>query len=151
RPAAVDLRRKEGRGGLSLSAPVALDRLVGVEISGDAEQWRADREHSSVWVADAEIAGPELRLLDLRPAPALEGGGAPYDRLARLLGAADGVAALSGPFALPRAHAASALLLWSDAARLRKGARPFGQARDLLDQYAGSGEETHWRACEALW
>ena len=125
--------------------------LLGIEVSGDAEQWRAGREGAHVWVASGHVDGAGLQLDDLRPVQALDGEGPPFDRLLALLAATQGVAGLSGPFSLPRGQAASALLLWSDAARLRKGARPFGQARDLLAQYGMGDGESPWRACETVW
>jgi hypothetical protein len=126
-------------------------RLLGVELSGDAVQWRAARKSSSVWVASGEADGARLRLDDLKPVQSLEGEGEPFDRLAALFASTAGVAGLSAPFSLPRGKAASALLLWSDVGRLAKGGRPFGRAGDLLAQYRASEAPTPWRACEAVW
>jgi len=130
------------------------DRLIGIDFSGSADQWKLGRRNSNVWIASGRAEGAALRIDDLRPVQALAGEDSPFDRLLALLAATEGFAAIDAPFSVPRDHAASAVMLWAEVARLPLGERPFGKGGDLvalLHPQAGPLGEKLYRACEAVW
>jgi predicted nuclease with RNAse H fold len=129
-------------------------RVLGIDFSGSADQWRPGRRRSNVWIASGEGAGAELRLDDLRPVQALDGEGAPFERLVRLLAHTDAVAAIDAPFSIPRSHAASAALLWVEVGELSREGRPFGRGGDFVAGVApkaGPHGLKLYRACESAW
>jgi hypothetical protein len=128
--------------------------ILGIDFSGDAEQWKARRARSNVWIAFAETDGPRLRVDDLKPVQQLAGDGPPFERLIQLLGSTKAVAGIDASFSVPRSHARSAALLWAEAAALAEGGRPFGRGRDLvaaLEPDAGKNGVKLYRACEEIW
>jgi hypothetical protein len=130
------------------------DRLLGIDFSGSADQWKAGRRKSNVWIAFGRGEGAGLRLDDLRPVQDLDGEGAPFDRLASLLARTEGFAGIDAPFSVPRDQAASAVMLWAEVARLPRGTRPFGKGGDLvavLHPNSGPHGEKLYRACETVW
>ena len=130
-------------------------RLLGIDFSGSADEWQASRRNSSVWIAFASADGPRLRIDDLKPVQKLPGVGAPFERLRALLAAEpDATAAIAAPFSLPRRYAASAALLWAEAASLAPPGRPFGSGADLVASLAPESRPNGlrlYRACEAAW
>ena len=130
-------------------------RLLGIDFSGSPDEWKGGRRNSSVWIASGSADGPRLCIDDLRPVQKLEGQGAPFERLIALLAAEpDATAAIAAPFSLPRRYAASAALLWAEAASLAPPGRPFGSGADLIATLAPDGGPNGlklYRACEAGW
>jgi hypothetical protein len=131
-----------------------LTQLLGIDFSGSAEQWSAGRRNSNVWIAAGQPDGARLRIDELKPVQALDGAGAPFDRLLALVATAKGFAGIDAPFSLPREHAASAGMLWAQAARLPQAGRPFGRGADLLGAVLpdpGKYGRKSYRACEEVW
>ena len=129
-------------------------RLLGIDVSGSADEWKPGRRISTVWIAFARADGPRLVIEDLRPVQALEGAGAPFERLIALLAEPGAVAAIGAPFSVPRARAPSATLLWTEAASLAGPGRPFGQGSELIAALAPSAGRNGlkaYRACETGW
>lgn len=129
-------------------------QLLGVDLSGSAEEWKARRRNSSVWIATAHADAERLVVDDLRPVQALDGEGEPFERLIALLRRTEGFAAIDAPFGVPRAHAASQAVLWAQVVALPQGRRPFGRGADflrLLAPEAGRYGLKSYRQTEEVW
>ncbi|HVM99131.1 MAG TPA: DUF429 domain-containing protein [Caulobacteraceae bacterium] len=129
-------------------------QLLGIDVSGSAEKWKVGCRNPSVWIATAHVGGERLVVDDLRPVQALEGAGEPFERLLALLSAASGFAAIDAPFSLPRDQAASAPMLWAQAAHFARAGRPFGRAAEFLAQTLtepGRFGIKAYRACDEVW
>ena len=129
-------------------------QVLGINVSGSADQWSAKKRNSNVWIASGRADGARLLIDDLSPVQALAGKGEPFDRLVALLTGLDGFAAIDAPFSAPRDYAASLPVLWAQASGLPHEGRPFGRGADLVELLApdvGRHGVKVYRACEALW
>ncbi|MFI4935975.1 MAG: DUF429 domain-containing protein [Caulobacterales bacterium] len=108
-------------------------RVLGIDFSGSVEQWRPRRANSNVWLAFGRVESDRLVIDDLKPVQALEGEGAPFERLGALLRQSDLVAAIDASFSVPKVQAADAEQLWATVAALPRGRRPFAEGRKLVD------------------
>jgi len=129
-------------------------QVLGINVSGSADQWSAKKRNSNVWIAAGRVDDGRLLIDDLAPVQALVGDAEPFNRLVELLTDLDGFAAIAAPFSAPRAYAASVPVLWAQASGLPHTGRPFGRGADLVDLLApdaGRHGAKVYRACEALW
>lgn len=136
---------------------------LGIDFSGDADMWSAGCGRSNVWVATVEAVGARsargrLALVDLRRVQALPGAGAPFERLAALLGRREHAAAgIDAPCALPAAFAAGEphAALLARAAALPRDGRPFPRGEPFVHGMTGRAPPLSppkpWRATEARW
>jgi Protein of unknown function (DUF429) len=129
-------------------------QVLGINVSGSADQWSAKKRNSNVWIAAGRADESRLLIDDLTPVQALLGDAEPFNRLVELLTDLDGFAAIAAPFSAPRAYAASVPVLWAQASGLPHAGRPFGRGADLVELLApdaGRHGAKVYRACEALW
>jgi len=129
-------------------------QVLGIDVSGSADQWSAKRRNSSVWIAAGRPDGERLLIEHLTPVQGLAGDGEPFERLIELLTDTDGFAAINAPFSAPREHAASVQVLWAQVAGLPHDGRPFGRGADLVAALApghGANGFKSYRACEDVW
>lgn len=129
-------------------------RVIGIDFSGSAEQWKPRRKASNVWLAFGVIDDGRLRIEDLKPVQALEGDGSPFERLTMLLSATDAVVGIDAPFSVPKAYVSDAETLWAAVAAMPAEGRPFGKAQDLLGFLtpdAGKHGSKIYRVSEETW
>ena len=130
-------------------------RYLGIDFSGGAAPWKARCSRPSVWIAVLD----DGVLTDIRPVQALDGDGAPFDRLIGLLASGDfGAAGIDAPFSIPGAW----LPPDGHEGLLRRAGglppapdRPFPRGADLLALAAAAADldtpkplretETRWR------
>jgi predicted nuclease with RNAse H fold len=82
-------------------------RWLGIDFSGDFQQWSARRSKSNVWVARVEDSNG-LALEELTQIQSLPGDGTPFDRLVALLSKREfDAAAIDAPFSVPQEYVPS--------------------------------------------
>jgi len=132
----------------------AARRLIGIDFSGAAGQWRPRCKNPNVWLAFAAMDGARLRVDELKPVQALDGEGPPFERLVALLAHADAVVGIDASFSVPAAYAASPVDTWAKVAALPRGERPFVSGRQFVKALAPdtlpNGVKVY-RASEAYW
>jgi Protein of unknown function (DUF429) len=134
-------------------------RWLGIDFSGDNEQWKPSRAASTnVWLASLERAGESLRVFELEPVQGLPGDEPPLHRLAKLLASGTHEAAgIDAPFCIPhaymgtRTHAA----LLAAVGGLACLPRYFPQGRAFVEAVTGSppplSPPKPYRETERLW
>ena len=131
---------------------------LGIDFSGDAQQWKPGRHGGNIWVAT--LTGPEdnFILTDLRRIQELLGTGLPFHNLGTLLAqGAYRAAAIDAPFSVPASYLPagghSALLRMVD--EIPSGKRPFPDSRSFVTIVAGMPPPLRppkpLRKCEELW
>lgn len=136
--------------------------LLGIDFSGSADQWKAKRRTSSIWIAAARPYGAGIHVSALMPVQQLDGLEPPFTRLSRLLATSTGHVGIDAPFAIPRGFGPPPPALWSDLDRQSEPKRPFASGLALLRLAFGeviptSGPELkpygkkHFRATEQTW
>lgn len=129
-------------------------RYLGIDFSGGASPWKTRCSRPTVWIAVLE----DGCLKDVRPVQALDGDGAPFERLIRRLASGDYRAAgIDAPFSIPapwlppEGHQG---LLRRMSALPPAPDRPFPRGADLLGLAAAVGDLTPakpLRECELRW
>ena len=117
--------------------------FVGIDFSGDQNQWNPSNQASNVWVAEARAAGNgALSVTDLRCVQQLPGQGRPFARLAMWLSAGNfQAAAIDAPFSVPwwffrNGLAGHAALLATVNGLPLGGARDFPTGNDFIASVA---------------
>jgi hypothetical protein len=129
-------------------------RVIGIDFSGAADQWKPKRKNSNVWLAFGAADGPRLVIDELKPVQALEGEGDPFDRLVGLLAASDAVVGIDASFSVPTDFVADPAQLWATVAALPTAGRPFAKGEqlvELLTPDAGKHGTKVYRLCEEQW
>jgi hypothetical protein len=111
--------------------------FLGIDFSGNARSWRADRATSNIWVCRVSCSS-DLRpdVTELQPVQYLAGSGPPFRRLADLLAKRQfSAAAIDAPFSLPSRYVPKEgwlkLLQLVDALSV-DAERPFPGAQSLI-------------------
>lgn len=126
-------------------------RLIGIDFSGDVQQWSARRRKSNVWIAAASTGDHGAVVVDdLRTVQELPGSEHPFERLILFLASELFTAAgIDAPFSVPstyvpRTHAN----LVETVAELERDGRPFARGQQLIEalmpQFAPRGKKL-WR------
>jgi hypothetical protein len=108
--------------------------LIGVDFSGNAEQWRPQVSRPNVWVAFATSGAETVELSGLLPVQDLPGTESPFPRLQRVFKERSGsICAIDAPFSLPSQFVGEgAERLWRRIAMLPRGKRPFCRGETLV-------------------
>ncbi len=118
--------------------------FIGIDFSGDADQWRYHVSKPNVWIARlSSNAVPEV--LSLQPVQQLPGSGEPFDRLVELLAKGDFLAAgIDAPFSVPASYVPKGDWngLIETISNLPHDGRPFPRADTFLDSITGGD----WRS-----
>jgi len=113
--------------------------LLGIDFSGDADQWRPARVSSRIWLALCEQDGARVRVVRLDPIQVWSAGEAPFGWLAKFLASrAVQAAAIDAPFSLMVRSADADLSgrqLWEAVVAVPHIGRPFPRGSDLLARF----------------
>jgi len=112
--------------------------LIGVDFSGNVDQWRPTVSRPNVWVAFGTSGSETLMVSDLLPVQDLPGSEAPFPRLRRLFADRSGsICAIDAPFSLPiRFICEGAEKAWHQIAMLPREKRPFCRGDALVQALA---------------
>ena len=113
-----------------------MERVHGIDFSGNVRMWTPGCGHSNVWIATAELRANRPQLTALRQVQHLPGTSHPFDRLVTLLAAEDyRAAAIDAPFALPARHmpVGGFPIMLRDVACFEKEHRPFAKGKRLVE------------------
>jgi hypothetical protein len=131
---------------------------IGIDFSGSAEQWKAGKRNSNVWIATAAADGERrLVLKRLVRVQELPGTGDPFTRLTGFLQSAPfAAAAIDAPFSVPREYVPEGrhALLLDQVAALRAAGRPFARGQDIVDCLLPEDaprNRKYWRCTEEEW
>jgi hypothetical protein len=115
----------------------AIEKVYGIDFSGDHNKWSAGCTKSNIWVAAGIQQASTIRLERLTPVQALPGKAPPFDRLSAWLNSADeGFAAIDAPFSLPAAYLPDGpSAAWEKVAQLH-GERRFCRGAELVGAFA---------------
>lgn len=84
---------------------ILLNRVLGIDFSGNHLMWRAGRNTSNVWIAEITFPLGRATLTGLGQVQSLPGVAAPFDRLVATLSAGNfDAAGIDAPFSVPNAY-----------------------------------------------
>jgi len=130
--------------------------LIGVDFSGNADQWRPTVSRPNVWVAFGISGAETLKVSGLVPVQDLPGPEAPFLKLRRLFAERHGsTCAIDAPFSLPSQFVGEGTeQVWRRTSMLPRENRPFCRGGALVQALASDlpprgkkiyrDTETHW-------